>query len=99
MAINVKKELGNLNGLICQINVLCNDEELEILRTILTNRIDELDQNHLSTNERDHLEELRSAFSNKYLELKKFQHGSPERKEHYQEAVDLLDDRIDLILH
>lgn len=98
MVINVKRELGNLNGLICQINVLCNDEELEILRNILNNRINDLDRNHLSTGEREHLDELRALFSNKYQKFKKTQPGSSEQKKQYHDAVDLLDERMELIL-
>ncbi|MEN6573146.1 hypothetical protein [Methanobacterium aggregans] len=96
MGIDVKRELGNLNGLICQINVLCNDEELEILRKILINRIHGLDENHLSINERDHLEELRTKFTNKCLELKESE--APKQVQCYNEAVNLLDDRLELLL-
>lgn len=98
LAIDVKRELGNLNGLICQINVLCDDDELEILRNILNNRINDLDRTHLSIGEREHLDELRSAFSNKCQKFKKAPLGSSEQKKEYHDAVDLLDERMELFL-
>lgn len=98
MVINVKRELGNLNGLICQINVLCNDEELEILRDILTNRIQELDQDHLSREDHEHLGALRGSFIDACTELNELASNSPKKRESYNKAVNLLNKRLELIL-
>lgn len=96
--INVKRELGNLNGLICQINVLCNDEELEILRDILTNRIQELDQDHLSQEGREDLRVLRGSFNGECIKLSELSSTNPKRRKCYNKAMNLLDKRLELIL-
>lgn len=98
VVINVKRELGRLNGLICQINVLCNDEELEILRDILTNRIQELDQDHLSQEGREDLGVLRATFNEECIKLSELQSTNPKRRKCYNKAMNLLDKRLELIL-